>query len=162
MRITHCLEEAYGCVWSYRGRSLEKDWRFPFKLSKNGPDKSKTQRKAHLEQGPAAVQEADGGVPAAGTGRALRNTAPKSRSVGERDTVNHRKHRSLARAWPAPYRWAEPYPEPYTAGAWPAPYSLALCQSPPRRTAGHRPRGSASPRGRRSARRSGRPRSTWG
>ena len=29
------------CVWTYRDSSLEKDWRFPFKLSKSGPDKSK-------------------------------------------------------------------------------------------------------------------------
>jgi hypothetical protein len=25
------------CVWTYRGRSLEKDWRFPAKLSTRGP-----------------------------------------------------------------------------------------------------------------------------
>jgi hypothetical protein len=29
------------CVWTYRDRSLEKDWCFPFKLPKSGPDKSK-------------------------------------------------------------------------------------------------------------------------
>jgi hypothetical protein len=28
-------------VWTYRDRSLEKDWRFSVKLSKSGPDKSK-------------------------------------------------------------------------------------------------------------------------
>jgi hypothetical protein len=30
------------CVWSCRDRSLEKDWCFPVKLSKSGPDNSKT------------------------------------------------------------------------------------------------------------------------
>ena len=29
------------CAWTYRDRSLEKDWRFPVELSKSGPDKSK-------------------------------------------------------------------------------------------------------------------------
>jgi hypothetical protein len=28
-------------VWTYRDHSLEKDWRFPFKLSRSGPEKSK-------------------------------------------------------------------------------------------------------------------------
>ena len=50
--------------------------------------------------------------PAAGTGRTLRNLAPKSRSVAERYIENHRKHRSLARNWPAPPRIGRPYPEP--------------------------------------------------
>jgi hypothetical protein len=35
------LEVRLPCVWSYRDHSLEKDWRFPVKLSKSGPDKSK-------------------------------------------------------------------------------------------------------------------------
>ena len=35
------LVDEVPCVWTYRDRSLEKDWRFPFKLSNIGPDKSK-------------------------------------------------------------------------------------------------------------------------
>ena len=39
---------------------------------------------------------------AAGIGLALRNLAPKSRSIGERYLGNHRKYRCLAPNWPAP------------------------------------------------------------
>ena len=40
--------------------------------------------------------------PAAATGLALRNLAPKPRSIAERYIGNRRKNRCLARDWPAP------------------------------------------------------------
>jgi hypothetical protein len=43
-------------------------------------------------------------TPAAGTGLALRNLAPKSSSIGERSIGNHRKYRCLAQNWPAPMK----------------------------------------------------------
>jgi hypothetical protein len=52
----------------------------------------------------AEVDRAKGlaGCAAAGTGLAVRNLAPKSRSVGECYIGNHRKCRCLARDWLAP------------------------------------------------------------
>jgi hypothetical protein len=41
-------------------------------------------------------------VPAAGTGRTLRNLAPESSSIEERYTEKQRKQRCVARNWPVP------------------------------------------------------------
>ena len=48
----------------------------------------------------------------AGTGRPLRNPAPKSHSIGERCIGNHRENLCLAFSRPAPHSWSWPYPEP--------------------------------------------------
>jgi hypothetical protein len=44
---------------------------------------------------------ANASISAVGTGLALRKLALKPPSIGERHIGNHRKHRSLARDWPA-------------------------------------------------------------
>ena len=56
-----------------------------------------------------------------GTGRALRNTAPKSRSTGERYIGNHRKQRSLAPSWLAPQVGASSIQRPGRTGPPRAP-----------------------------------------
>jgi hypothetical protein len=40
--------------------------------------------------------------PAAATGRALKNLAPKSRAIGKCYLGNHREYRFLTPDWPAP------------------------------------------------------------
>ena len=50
---------------------------------------------AAVDQDPGDVHGVNVRGPAAGIGRALRNLAPKSRSIGKRYTGNHRKYRFL-------------------------------------------------------------------